>query len=94
MFIQLLVLNNVADDLIITLFISNPPVSNFHSITLDQIFEQYPTLQYLVETMKTYISPKVLLLFIFGFLIVIRGIKAEEKTPPKTLQIGIPFHLQ
>lgn len=40
--------------------------------------------------MKTYISPKVFLLFIFGLLIVIRGINAEEeKIPPKTLQIGI-----
>jgi hypothetical protein len=66
----------------------------FRSITLDQFLEQYPTLQHLVEVMKTYITPQSLLLFIFGLLIVIRGIKAEEKTPPKTLQIGIPSNLQ
>jgi len=37
-----------------------------------------------------YITPKVLLLFIFGLLLVIRGINADEKTPPSTLQIGTP----
>ena len=38
--------------------------------------------------MKTYFSPRILLLMVFGLLLVIRGIKADDKTPPSTLQIG------
>ena len=37
-----------------------------------------------------YITPKVILLFIFGLLVFIRGITADDKTPPSTLQIGLP----
>jgi hypothetical protein len=37
-----------------------------------------------------YITPKVILLFIFGLLVFIRGITADDKTPPSTLQIGPP----
>ena len=41
--------------------------------------------------MKNFLASKYFLLFIFGILLVIRGIKAEvEKAPPKTLQIGNP----
>jgi hypothetical protein len=38
-----------------------------------------------------YITPKVILLFIFGLLVFIRGITADDKTPPSTLQIGLPL---
>ena len=39
--------------------------------------------------MKPYINFQNILLFIFGILLVIRGIKAEnDKAPPTTLQIG------
>jgi hypothetical protein len=41
--------------------------------------------------MKNYITPKVLILLVFGLLLVVRGINADEKTPPSTLQIGSPY---
>jgi len=43
--------------------------------------------------MKTYISPKFLLLLVFGLLLVVHAVKADEKTPPSTLQIGIKHHV-
>jgi hypothetical protein len=44
--------------------------------------------------MQTYLSPKFLLLLFLGILLVARGITADEKTPPATLQIGISTLLQ
>jgi len=39
--------------------------------------------------MKPYITAQNIILFIFGLLLVIRGIKAEnDKNPPTSLQIG------
>ena len=58
-------------------------------IELDQYLSQFPALQSLTETMRTYFDPKLLLLFVFGILLVIRGIHAEDKAPPATLQIGM-----
>jgi hypothetical protein len=61
-----------------------------HAI-LDAFLAQYPAIQSVLETMKSYyITPKVILLFIFGLLVFIRGITADDKTPPSTLQIGLP----
>ncbi len=61
---------------------------------LDQFIAQYPTLQSYIETMKNFLASKYFLLFIFGILLIVHAIKAEvEKTPPKTLQIGIPVVL-
>jgi hypothetical protein len=58
---------------------------------LENFLAQYPALQSFLETMKSYyITPKVILLFIFGLLVFIRGINADDKTPPSTLQIGAP----
>jgi hypothetical protein len=44
--------------------------------------------------MQTYLSPKLLLLLFLGILLVARGITADEKTPPSSLQIGISTLLQ
>src|SRR5579859_3915988 len=63
--------------------------------TLDQFSQylsQYPALQSLYATMRTYITPKILLLLVFGLLLVARGVTSDEKTPPSTLQIGIILH--
>ena len=38
--------------------------------------------------MQKYVSFKTILLFVFGLLLVIHGIKGDEKAPPTTLQIG------
>jgi hypothetical protein len=38
--------------------------------------------------MHPYLSAKHLLLLFLGILLVARGIMADEKTPPSTLQIG------
>jgi hypothetical protein len=39
--------------------------------------------------MKTYITPKILLLLLFGLLLVARDVvSSDEKAPPSTLQIG------
>lgn len=56
-------------------------------MNLDQFLANYPAVQSVLETMKPYFKP--LLLLILGLLVVIRGIRAEDKTPPTTLQIGV-----
>ena len=38
--------------------------------------------------MKTYITPKILLLLVFSLLLIARGVGSAEKAPPTTLQIG------
>jgi len=65
-----------------------------HTKTLAQLLAHLPSIEQAIEVMKTYITPKFLLLFIFGLLIFVRGIKADEKEPPTTLQIGPHSPLQ
>lgn len=57
---------------------------------LDQFLCEYPALESVYSAMKTYISPKLLLLLVFGLLLVARGVVSDEKAPPTTLQIGTP----
>jgi len=59
-----------------------------HKQALDQFIAQYPALQSLYLTMKTYITPKILLLLVFSLLLIARGVVSDEKAPPTTLQIG------
>lgn len=73
---------------------SLPPTPTLDQIlaqypALDHFLSQYPFLQSLYSAMRTYITPKILLLFVFGLLLVARGVVSDEKTPPGTLQIGI-----
>jgi hypothetical protein len=72
----------------------SPPTPTLDQIhaqypALDHFLSQYPLLQSLYSAMRTYITPKILLLFVFGLLLVARGVVSDEKTPPATLQIGI-----
>src|SRR5271154_5232285 len=71
--------------------IPNSPTVLSVTAILDDFLAQYPAIQSLLETMKSYyITPKIIILFIFGLLFFICGITADDKTPPSTLQIGLP----
>jgi hypothetical protein len=69
----------------------NPSPHGPRSNILHRFLSSHPIAQQLADTMQHYFNYKILLLLTFGLLVVMRGIRAEDKAPPTSLQIGIRF---